>query len=138
MNLGRINNDRLLSTVYSLADVFVMPSLQESFGQTVTESLACGTPVIAFDGGGPADMVRPGVTGWLARCGDADALRGAIVAALSDDAARARLSENARRVAVEEYSLEVQAAAYVRLYERLLAEQSQPALSTRFPAVVAH
>jgi glycosyltransferase involved in cell wall biosynthesis len=43
-----------------------MASLQESFGQTVTESLACGTPVVAFDGGGPTDMVRPGVTGWLA------------------------------------------------------------------------
>src|SRR5688500_18366146 len=99
VNLGRINNDRLLSLVYSLADVFVMPSLQESFGQTVTESLACGTPVVAFDGGGPTDMVRPGVTGWLAKCGDAGALRGAIVSALSDDAMRAKMSENARRVA---------------------------------------
>ena len=126
LNLGRVNNDRLLSIVYSLADVFVMPSLQESFGQTVTESLACGTPVVAFDGGGPTDMVRPGVTGWLAKCGDAGALRGAIVAALSDDAARAKMSENARRVALEEYSLEIQAAAYVRLYERLIAEMRQP------------
>ena len=127
VNLGRINNDRLLSLVYSLADVFVMPSLQESFGQTVTESLACGTPVVAFDGGGPTDMVRPGVTGWLAKCGDAGALRGAIVSALSDDATRAKMSENARRIAVEEYSLETQAAAYVRLYERLIAEMRQPA-----------
>jgi glycosyltransferase involved in cell wall biosynthesis len=137
VNLGRINNDRLLSTAYSLADVFVMPSLQESFGQTVTESLACGTPVVAFDGGGPSDMVRPGVTGWLAKCGDADALRGAIVSALSDDAARAKMSENARRIAVQEYSLEVQAAAYVRLYERLIAEMRQPTGQPVAPAAVA-
>ena len=137
VNLGRINNDRLLSLVYSLADVFVMPSLQESFGQTVTESLACGTPVVAFDGGGPTDMVRPGVTGWLAKCGDAAALRGAIVSALSDDATRAKMSENARRVAVEEYSLETQAAAYVRLYERLIAEMRQPAQRQNLAAPAA-
>ena len=123
LNLGKINNDRLLSMAYSLADVFVMASLQESFGQTVTESLACGTPVVAFDGSGPTDMVRPGVTGWLAPVGDAAALRHAIVTTLADDAARATMSAHCRRIAIEEYSLEVQAAAYVRLYERLLAER---------------
>lgn len=137
VNLGRINNDRLLSIAYSLADVFVMPSLQESFGQTVTESLACGTPVVAFDGGGPTDMVRPGVTGWLARCGDAGALRHALVEALSDDATRPIMSENCRRIAVEEYSLETQAAAYVRLYERLIAEMRHPAQQQKLTASAA-
>ena len=43
-SVGRVSNDRMLSLVYSAADVFVIPSLQESFGQTVTESMACGTP----------------------------------------------------------------------------------------------
>jgi glycosyltransferase involved in cell wall biosynthesis len=123
LNLGKINDDRLLSMAYSLADVFVMASVQESFGQTVTESLACGTPVVAFDGTGPTDMVRPGVTGWLAKNGDAGSLRDAIVTALADDANRATMSAHCRQVAVEEYSLEVQAAAYARLYERLIAER---------------
>ena len=83
-------------------------------------------------------MVRPGVTGWLAKCGDAGALRDAIVTALSDDAGRAKMSENARRVAVEEYSLETQAAAYVRLYERLIGEMRQPAAQQKLipPAAV--
>src|SRR6185369_3871237 len=58
--LGKIGNDRMLSTIYSAADVFVIPSLQESFGQTVIESLACGTPVVGFAAGGIPDMVRPG------------------------------------------------------------------------------
>jgi glycosyltransferase involved in cell wall biosynthesis len=139
LNLGKINNDRLLSMAYSLADVFVMASLQESFGQTVTESLACGTPVVAFDGGGPTDMVRPGVTGWLAPVGDAMALRHAIVTALADDAGRATMSAHCRRIAVEEYSLEVQAAAYVRLYERLIAERAgrRPADKSVTSAAVA-
>jgi hypothetical protein len=51
------------------------------------------------------------------------ALRHAIVTALADDAGRATMSAHCRRIAVEEYSLEVQAAAYVRLYERLIAER---------------
>ncbi|HEV2292220.1 MAG TPA: glycosyltransferase family 4 protein [Tepidisphaeraceae bacterium] len=137
LNLGRINNDRLLSMVYSLADVFVMPSLQESFGQTVTESLACGTPVVAFDGSGPTDMVRPGVTGWLATCGDEHALRRSIIEALSNDAMRAKMSENCRRIAVEEYSLETQAAAYARLYERLIADLRRPAQQQNLAASAA-
>ncbi len=45
---GFVNNNRLQSLYYSAADYFVMPSFQESFGQTPLESLACGTPVVAF------------------------------------------------------------------------------------------
>lgn len=119
--LGKVNNDRMLSTIYSAADVFVIPSLQESFGQTVIESLACGTPVVGFASGGIPDMVRPGETGWLAPTGDTAALSDAIAAALSDDDARAAMGAKCRAVAVAEYALDVQARAYARLYETLLA-----------------
>jgi glycosyltransferase involved in cell wall biosynthesis len=120
LHLGRITNDRLLSVIYSAADVFVMPSLQESFGQTITESMACGTPVVGFNTGGIPDMVRPGVTGELAKVGDAVALTHAI-SQLLDNPIRCRaMSENCRRIAVEEYSLETQAQAYLRLYRSLL------------------
>lgn len=127
--LGKVNNDRMLSTIYSAADVFVIPSLQESFGQTVIESLACGTPVAGFASGGIPDMVRPGQTGWLAPTGDTQALRDAIVAALRDDAARSLMGKECRRVAVEEYSIEVQARAYTKLYETLLARSQNAAVA---------
>ncbi|MEA2708291.1 MAG: hypothetical protein QOF78_892 [Phycisphaerales bacterium] len=119
--LGKVSNDRMLSTIYSAADVFVIPSLQESFGQTVIESLACGTPVVGFASGGIPDMVRPGETGWLAPTGDTNALRERIVEALSDASKRAGMGARCRAVAVEEYALDVQARAYAKLYETLLA-----------------
>jgi glycosyltransferase involved in cell wall biosynthesis len=119
-NLGRITSDRLMSLAYSAADVSVMPSLQESFGQIVSESLACGTPVIGFDTGGIPDMVRPGQTGWLVPVGDIAALRTRIVQALADATTRSAMGEQCRRIALEEYTMERQAGKYAALYECLL------------------
>jgi len=118
--LGRIGIDRYLSLAYSAADVFVIASLQESFGQTVSESLACGTPVIGFATGGMLDMVRPGETGQLVPVGDVAALREAIRSMLAIPNVRERFSARGREIAVNEYSMEAQATAYVRLYESLL------------------
>ena len=61
LHLGRIDNARLLSMVYSAADVFVMPSAQEAFGLTALEATACGTPVVGFAVGGLLDIIRPGI-----------------------------------------------------------------------------
>jgi glycosyltransferase involved in cell wall biosynthesis len=122
INLGRINIDRYLSLAYSAADVFVIPSVQESFGQTVSESLACGTPVIGFATGGMLDMVRPGQTGELVPVGDTAGLRDAIRSMLSDPNRLADFSPRCRQIAVAEYSIEAQAAGYVRLYEQLIGD----------------
>ena len=119
-SLGRVGIDRYLSLAYSAADLFVIPSLQESFGQTVSESLACGTPVVGFATGGMLDMVRPGITGKLVPVGDVAALRNAIREMLNDPALPG-YSENCRRIAVNEYSIEAQAKSYVHLYDSLLA-----------------
>ena len=78
LHLGQINNERLLSLVYSAADVFVIPSLQETFGQTTLEAIACGIPVIGSAVAGILDTVRPGVTGLLVPAQDIIALRAAI------------------------------------------------------------
>lgn len=123
-HLGSINNDRYLSLIYSAADAFVIPSIQESFGQTVSESLACGTPVVGFATGGMLDMVRPGETGRLVPVGDVTGLREAIRDVLRDDDARWHMSQRCRAVAVAEYSMETQAKSYLRLYESLLAPRA--------------
>lgn len=120
LNLGRVAQERLLSLIYSAADVFVIPSFQEAFGKTAIEAMACGTPVIGFAVGGILDSVRPGVTGLLVPVGDVGALRTAIAELLGDPAAAARMAASSRRVAVEEYGLDAQARRYADVYRSLL------------------
>lgn len=121
INIGKVDDDRILSLAYSAADVYVIPSLQEAFGQTVIESMACGTPIIGFASGGITDTVRPGQTGLLAPTGDVPALRQAIVDLLQDDAHRQRLSQSCRAIALSDYALPVQARQYESLYQSLIA-----------------
>lgn len=125
VNLGYIDNDRLLSFVYSAADVYVMPSLQEAFGQTALESMACGVPVVGFDAGGIPDMVRPGITGELVATKDVEGLRTTIGGLLQNPRLRMEMSGNCRRIVKEEYSLQVQASRYLELYQRCLTEFEQ-------------
>jgi glycosyltransferase involved in cell wall biosynthesis len=120
VHLPSVNDDGFLSLIYSAADVFVAPSLADNLPNTILESIACGTPVVAFNAGGIPDAVRPGVTGLLAKTGDAAELRGAILQLLGNDSKRAEMSANCRRIALAEYSLELQASRYVQLYQSML------------------
>ena len=121
LNLGFIENDRILSLVYSAADLYVIPTLDDNLPNTVMESMACGTPVVGFDVGGVPDMVRNGVTGFVVPKGDATALRQAILHVRDNPALREALSANCRRIAVEEYDMKLQAHRYLALYQSLTA-----------------
>jgi glycosyltransferase involved in cell wall biosynthesis len=81
---------RRLSEFLSAADVVVLPSVREQFGQVLVEGMACGLPAIAVDAHGPADIVRQGDTGWLVPPDDAPALAEALVAAVNEPAERIR------------------------------------------------
>lgn len=58
MCLGSISNDRMMSLIYSASDVFLTPSLQESFGKTTIEALLCGTPVISYRTGVANEVIN--------------------------------------------------------------------------------
>ncbi|HKN74642.1 MAG TPA: glycosyltransferase family 4 protein [Candidatus Acidoferrum sp.] len=120
VHVESLNNDRFLSYVYSAADVFVVPSLQDNLPNTAMESIACGTPVVGFAVGGIPDLVRPGLTGSLAKPGDALDLRKAIAEILSDDERLKKMAANCRKIAVEEYTIEIQARRYLEVYGEAL------------------
>ena len=64
-NAGKIHDQQLLARLYSCADLVIMPSRQEAFGQVASEAQACGVPVAAFAIGGPLDIIEHQKTGWL-------------------------------------------------------------------------
>ncbi len=119
-HFGSINNDRQLSELYSAADLFVIPSLQDNLPNTVLEAMACGTPTVGFAVGGIPDMARPGVTGMLVPPAGHRALGIAILELLRDPEALEQMGANCRRIAIEEYPMELQAARYAKLYETLM------------------
>jgi glycosyltransferase involved in cell wall biosynthesis len=125
-HFGHVDHDRILSFVYSAADAYVIPSIQDNLPNTVLEAMACGTPVVGFDVGGIPDMVRLGITGLLAPAGDVQGLRAAIAELLRNPERRAEMAANCRSIAVREYALEVQARRYSQLYEAILEEASCP------------
>jgi glycosyltransferase involved in cell wall biosynthesis len=122
LHLGLLGDDRSLALAYSAADVFVSASLEDAGPMMVNESLACGTPVAAFDIGTAADWVRPGEGGVLARVGDAAGLANAIAAVLADPAP-SRLRATCRELAVTGFSPSVVASRYRALYEELASSR---------------
>jgi glycosyltransferase involved in cell wall biosynthesis len=65
-NLGVLPDPRLAEE-FGRAQLLIFPVVSELFGYAVAESLACGTPVLAFDSGGPSEQIVPGENGWLER-----------------------------------------------------------------------
>jgi glycosyltransferase involved in cell wall biosynthesis len=119
VNLGYVNYDRLKSVAYSAADLFVLPSRGESLSLVLQESMACGTPMVAFRAGGMIDLVRPGLTGYLAKRDDPEDLSKVIVQLLENDTLRAYMGQQCRRIALEEYSLELHVNRHIELYRQL-------------------
>lgn len=119
--LGHLSDEDRIVLAYSAADVFVAPSIQENLANTVLESLACGTPSVAFDIGGMPDMILPGRTGYLVRPFDADDLAHGIMWVIEDAERLARLSHQARSYIEAGFELHDAARRYMRLYEEVTA-----------------
>jgi glycosyltransferase involved in cell wall biosynthesis len=113
--------------IYSAADIFVLPALQDNFPNTALEALACGLPAVAFNIGGVPEIVRDGCTGVLVEPATPEALASAIEELVGHPERRKEMSANCRRVAVEEYALKIQARRYLELYESILSKQTRPA-----------
>lgn len=123
-NLGPIKEENHLAKVYSIADVFVISSLEDNLPNTVVEAMACGVPVVGFGIGGIPDMVEHKKTGYLARPKDVNGLIEGINWIVSSYDNGTSFSRQCREKVLKEYSLEVQAKAYIELYNRILQDYS--------------
>jgi glycosyltransferase involved in cell wall biosynthesis len=121
LNLGYVSSDRLKAIAYCAADLFILPTRADNLPLGLLESMACGTPPVSFRVGGVPELVRPGITGYLAEPGDAHDLSKGIIQLLEDRALRQALSQRCRAIALKEYPLELQVQRYLELYRQVLA-----------------
>ncbi|MEL6928887.1 MAG: glycosyltransferase, partial [Cyanobacteria bacterium J06600_6] len=105
--------------VYAAADVMVVSSLQEAFGQTASEALACGTPVAAYRATGLKDIVEHRQNGYLAEPFSIEDLARGISWILTDSRRQHQLSIAARASAEREFGWQLQASRYQTLYQKI-------------------
>lgn len=118
--LGQFHDDISLALVYSSVNVMVVPSIQEAFGQTASESLACGTPVVAFGATGLKDIVTHQQDGYLVKPFEIEDLAQGIAWVLEDSDRYQKLRIYARQKAEKEFSLELQTQRYLSVYNALI------------------
>jgi len=118
--LGQLHDDVSIAILYAAADVMVTPSRQDNLPNTVVESLACGTPAVAFDIGGMPDMIEHKINGYLAKPFDTSDLGAGIDWVLSDDKRHRDLCIKARDKAVNCFDIKKIAKQYAELYGEVL------------------
>ncbi|GAA4097896.1 glycosyltransferase family 4 protein [Mucilaginibacter panaciglaebae] len=116
--LHLITSQQELAEVYSVADVFVTPSLEDNLPNTIMESMACGTPVVAFETGGIPEMIDHQQNGYLAAFKDAADMAKGLGEVLNE--ATVKLSANARQKVLDNYTNEKVAQQYINVYQSLL------------------
>jgi glycosyltransferase involved in cell wall biosynthesis len=119
-HFGQVESDELQALLYRAADVFIIPSLEEAFGQSALEAIACGAVVAGFRVGGIPDIVKCGLNGLLVERQNTRALSEAIQKLLDDEALRHRWQSSCEAWVRDHFSYSKNAAAYVALYDSLL------------------
>jgi glycosyltransferase involved in cell wall biosynthesis len=132
---GGIRERRDLARLLAAADVFVSASLMETYGLTLVEAMACGTPVIAFRVGGIAEAAPDGQGAILCTTGDGPALIEAITKLRNSTQLRDRLGSLAHETAHNRNAARSFAKAFAQLYRECVspredAQGEQPALTT--------
>ena len=105
----------------SVCDLFLLPSVKESFGLAALEAMAAGVPVIASRTGGVPEVVEDGVTGFLCAERDVSGMAAAALKLLSDETLHAQFARAARKRAVTEFSERKAVPLYQRVCDEALS-----------------
>ena len=114
---------------YSMADIFVLPSIVNDSGETeglgvvLLEAMACGLPVIGSDVGGISDIIRNGETGLLVNQKDSQDLSNQIIKLLTDEGLRKKVVRNARNLIKTQFSWAVVAEHFIQIYRHALGSR---------------
>lgn len=111
--LGQVSDIR---AVLKRFDVFVLPSISETFSNAVLEAMATATPVVLSDTGGSREMVRHGDDGYIYEQGNIDELQAHVQKLIDDRQLRGTLGDSARATILERFTF----TKMIREYQRLL------------------
>jgi glycosyltransferase involved in cell wall biosynthesis len=117
---GVVSDEVTLALLYSAADVFIAPSIQDNLPNTVLEATACGTPSVAFNIGGLPDLIEHKNTGYLAEPFSTEDLGNGIIWILEEKDRYRMLARNAREKAEREFSPEIVAKKHINLYNYIM------------------
>ena len=120
--IGYVSDTDFLVTLYNLADVMVVPSLTEVFGQTASEALSCATPVVCFKTTGIQEVVDHKICGYVAKLQDSTDLAQGIQWCIENNSENS-LSIAARQKVMDNYTIERVGKQYAELYESILNTQ---------------
>lgn len=121
ITLENTKDKDMLAEYYSMADVFVIPSLAENYATTTLEAMACGTPVVGFAVGGIPEQVR-GNKGIVVKAGNEEAFIEAVSRILKNPDCVLN-GERLAQTVQEENSIEQMVKEYKRVYEKVLREE---------------
>lgn len=118
-HFGRIGNSQDLVKVYNMADIFVLPSIQDNLPNTVMEAMSCGVPVVAFDCGGVSDMIDHLENGYLARNRDVSDMANGI-RYFADERNRESSGKKARLKIINTFGEKIIAEKHIAVYRELI------------------
>jgi N-acetyl-alpha-D-glucosaminyl L-malate synthase BshA len=104
----------------SAADLFLLPSAQESFGLAALEAMACGVPVIASNVGGLPEVIEHGHTGFLHAVDDLDGMAASATRLLQDPPLHKQIARAGRRRVVETFCVNRVVPMYEEFYQRIV------------------
>ena len=123
VSFGYITNPERLAEIYSMADCLAVPSLEDNLPGVAIEALACGTPTVAFNVGGMADVVEHGRTGYLAEPHRAENLANGVAWAMEQAAGRESVAASCRERAQRLFDRRDRAQDMADLYQRIAKER---------------
>lgn len=116
VKLGWVDQNDLILALNS-ADVFMMPSLQESFGLMAIEAMACGTPVVTFNGTALEEIVKDGIAGVVVPVRNSTALAEAVSCLINNDGIRIEMGLRAREIVEKEFTEDKYISRHLDLYD---------------------
>ncbi len=125
LELGWVEDPELLAAALGAADMFLMPSLAESFGLMAVEAMACGTPPLVFEGTALPGVIQAPRAGLAVPSCDSAALARAIQTLWSDEELYADLVQNGLELVASDYTLDLYVERHLQLYQILLAQSRE-------------